>query len=87
MTKHISKIEKLIAELCPKGVEFKDLGEVCEIKTGQGISKSYISQNPGEYSVINSGKDPLGYVDKYNTENDPIGITTRGGWCWLDNLV
>ena len=28
MTKHISKIEKLIAEKCPKGVVFKELGEL-----------------------------------------------------------
>ncbi len=31
MTTHQSKIEKLIAELCPNGVEFKELGEVLKI--------------------------------------------------------
>ena len=30
MTKHLSKIEKLIAELCPDGVEFKELGDLAE---------------------------------------------------------
>ena len=30
MTKHQNKIEKLITELCPKGVEYKILGNVCE---------------------------------------------------------
>ena len=35
MTTHQSKIEKLIAELCPNGVEFKELGNITEsIKTG-----------------------------------------------------
>ena len=36
MTKHQNKIEKLIIELCPNGVEFKELGEVCEFKYGKG---------------------------------------------------
>jgi hypothetical protein len=26
----MNKIEKLIAELCPNGVEFKELGECCK---------------------------------------------------------
>jgi len=84
---HQSKIEKLISELCPNGVEFKELGEVCKIKTGESVSKTIIDQTPGKYPVINSGKEPLGYIDRFNTENDPIGITSRGAgvgsvtWC------
>ena len=30
MTKPMNKIEKLIATLCPEGVEFKELGEVLD---------------------------------------------------------
>ena len=59
-------------------VKWKPLGEVADIKTGQSVSKQMISDNPGEYPVINSGKEPLGFIDEWNTENDPIGITTRG---------
>ncbi|KST80156.1 Type I restriction-modification system specificity subunit S [Lactococcus lactis subsp. lactis] len=59
-------------------VEWKQLGEVAEIKTGQSVSKQKIIDNPGEYPVINSGREPLGYIAEFNTENDPIGITTRG---------
>lgn len=68
-------IEKL---LNGSEVEWKPLGDVSSIKTGQAISKSIISNNIGNYPVINSGKEPLGYINQYNTENDPIGITTRG---------
>lgn len=71
----MSKIEELLKN---EKVEWKKLGEVCEIKAGQTISKSFISKNAGEYPVVNSGKEHLGYVNKWNTENDPIGITTRG---------
>jgi type I restriction enzyme S subunit len=52
MTKPLNKIEKLIAELCPEGVEFKELGEVCIIRTGQAVNKIDIPQNPGEFPVI-----------------------------------
>ncbi len=52
--------------------------DVTKIKTGASVSKRMIENNPGEYPVINSGREPLGFIDEYNTENDPIGITTRG---------
>ena len=59
-------------------VEWKPLGKVTDIKTGQPVSKNIIAQNPGIYPVINSGREPLGFINEWNTENDPIGITTRG---------
>lgn len=74
----MNEIEKLIAELCPNGVEWKELGEVCVVKTGQQINKTFIQNNLGRYPVVNSGKEPLGFVNVYNTEDDPIGITSRG---------
>jgi len=70
-----------------ENVEWKTLGVVCLIKTGQAVNKIDISLNPGVFPVINSGREPLGFIDKYNTEDDPIGITTRGAgvgsvtWC------
>lgn len=59
-------------------VKWKPLGKVTDIKTGQSVSKNIIAQNPGIYPVINSGREPLGFINEWNTENDPIGITTRG---------
>ncbi|MDO4701968.1 MAG: restriction endonuclease subunit S, partial [Erysipelotrichaceae bacterium] len=71
----MKKIDNLLQN---EHVEWKKLGEVCEIKAGQLITKSMIENNQGIYPVINSGKEPLGYFNTWNTENDPIGITTRG---------
>lgn len=72
---HLNYLEKLLdGEI----VEWIALGDVTLIKTGQAVSKQVISTNPGQYPVINSGKEPLGFIDKWNTDNDPIGITTRG---------
>ena len=72
---HLNYLEKLLdGEI----VEWIALVDVTLIKTGQAVSKQAISTNPGQYPVINSGKEPLGFIDKWNTDNDPIGITTRG---------
>ena len=59
-------------------VVWKPLGEVAEIKTGQTVSKNIIAENAGDYPVINSGREPLGFINTWNTDNDPIGITSRG---------
>lgn len=63
------------------------LGEITDIKSGESISKKIIQSHPGKYPVINSGKKPLGFINSFNTDNDPIGITSRGAnvgsitWC------
>lgn len=59
-------------------VEWKALGAVTGIKTGRSVNKQIIADNPGPYPVINSGREPLGFINEWNTEGDPIGITTRG---------
>ncbi|MGF0088228.1 restriction endonuclease subunit S [Streptococcus hyointestinalis] len=71
-------IDELIKDNCPNGVEWKELGEICVVKTGRQINKTFIQNNLGRYPVVNSGKEPLGFVNVYNTEDDPIGITSRG---------
>ena len=59
-------------------VEWVPLGDLTTIKTGQSVNKNKIASNPGEFPVINSGKEPLGFINEWNTENDPIGIASRG---------
>lgn len=78
MQKRVVKMSKIDEMLKNEKVEWKKLGDVCEIKTGKTISKAFIAKNKGDYPVINSGKEPLGYVNTWNTEDDPIGITSRG---------
>ncbi|MBS0312733.1 MAG: restriction endonuclease subunit S [Proteobacteria bacterium] len=71
----VNFLDKLLDEVA---VEWRTLGEITSIKTGQAVNKKMISANPGEYPVINSGREPLGFIDEWNTDNDPIGITSRG---------
>ncbi|BDI59526.1 restriction endonuclease subunit S [Qipengyuania nanhaisediminis] len=59
-------------------VEWMALGDLTRIKTGQSVNKRMIAENPGQFPVINSGREPLGFLDIWNTEDDPIGITSRG---------
>mgnify|MGYP001590100886 FL=1 len=43
MPSHQSKIEKLIVELCPEGVEFKTIGEIVEFSKGASIPRDRTS--------------------------------------------
>lgn len=54
-----SKIEKLISELCPNGVEFKQLGEVCEYVRGLTYSKEHESKNDAGYKVLRANNITL----------------------------
>jgi len=47
MTTHQSKIERLIAEHCPKGVEYKTLNEIIlSLKTGLNPRKNFLLNTP-----------------------------------------
>lgn len=50
----MSRLNELIRELCPDGVEFKKLGVICEIKTGKGITKAD-AINGGPFPIISGG--------------------------------
>lgn len=67
----MSKLQELIKELCPDGVEFRKLGEVCEIKRGVRVVKNDLI-NDGKYPVFQNSLIPLGYYDK---NNYPANIT------------
>src|SRR5699024_220247 len=58
-------------------VEYVKLGDVATVKAGSSVSKQKIAESAGVYPVINSGREPLGFIAEFNS-TDPIGITTRG---------
>ena len=61
----MNKIQKLIAELCPQGVEFKKLGEVCEISRGVRVVRKQLTES-GKFPVYQNSLTPLGYYHKKN---------------------
>ena len=78
MKTHQSKIEKLIAELCPHGVEFRRLGNVSEIKRGTSITKKNIIN--GDIPVIAGGKKPAYYHNESNRSGETIVIAGSGAY-------
>ena len=60
----MSRIEQLIAELCPDGVEFKELGEVGNLFIGSFVKKTEQNDNY-EWPVYNGGISPTGYYNNF----------------------
>ena len=73
----MSKIDELIKQYCPNGVEYKELGKVCNIEKGEQLNKNSLREN-GEFPVMNGGISPSGYWNEYNTESNTI-IISQGG--------
>jgi type I restriction enzyme S subunit len=73
----MNNIEELIAQLCPNGVEFKELGDTCVMKTGKGITKNDGS-NTALYPIISGGKEPMGYYHNFNRLENTVTISRVG---------
>ncbi len=71
------KIECLLQTLAPKGVEFRKLGEVCEIIRGKRVTKKEILDK-GKYPVVSGGIGFMGYLNEYNREENTITIAQYG---------
>jgi len=89
----MNKIEKLIAELCPNGVEWKKLGEVCDFQNGfafksnlfkdSGLPIIRITNINGKNVDLNDLKyfDPLDYkedLEKFKINKGDILIAMSG---------
>lgn len=73
----MSKIFDLINELCPNGVEFRELGEIADIVRGQMVTKAEL-QNDGKYPVVSGGIKPLGFLNNFNREANTITVAQYG---------
>lgn len=75
------RIEELIREKCPDGVEFRRIADICNIARGRVISKDYIRTNAGEYPVYSSQTESngeLGRISTYEYEGEFLTWTTDG---------
>lgn len=60
----MSKLQELIQRLCPDGVEYKKLGEVCEVVIAPKKLNKKDYQDTGLYPIIDQGKSMIvGYTD------------------------
>ena len=69
----MSKLQELIKELCPDGVEFKKLEEVCEIFSGKNKKK----KEQGKYPVYGS-TGIIAYCDNYQYDKEQLLIARVG---------
>jgi type I restriction enzyme, S subunit len=83
----MNKIEELIAQLCPDGVEFRELGEVClSISAGGDLPKNYIKGQKFPtvefpYPIYSNGTENnalYGYSDNYRIDSEAVTISARG---------
>uniref|UniRef100_UPI001C5A0F3A restriction endonuclease subunit S n=1 Tax=Helicobacter pylori TaxID=210 RepID=UPI001C5A0F3A len=71
------RLKSLLQTLAPKGVEFRKLGEVCEIIRGKRVTKKEILDR-GKYPVVSGGIGFMGYLNEYNREENTITIAQYG---------
>ena len=77
----MSKLDELIKELCPNGVEYRELKDICIISRGKVISKDYIRDNPGDFPVYSSqteNEGNLGNISTYDYDGEYLTWTTDG---------
>ncbi len=73
----MNKIQQLIQQYCPNGVEFKELGEVCEVLRGKRLTKKELSED-GSYPVFHGGLIPLGRYDEFNRKANQTMVINTG---------
>ena len=77
----MSQLQQLINDLCPNGVEKYTIGELCDISRGRVMSKEYIRENQGDYSVYSSQTEnngELGRISTYDFMGKYLTWTTDG---------
>ena len=60
----MTKIEEMLADLCPNGVEWKELGEACDTVVSPIKLKRHEYRSNGEIAIIDQGEEFIaGYID------------------------
>ena len=78
----MSKLQELIRELCPDGVEYKMLGEVSEFRAGWGFPESEQGKTDGKYpfykvSDMNSSDVFMDVANNYISEEISIKLRCK----------
>ncbi len=73
----MNQVEKLIAEQCPGGVEFKALREVAMVRRGKRLTKRQLSHD-SKFPVYSGGVTPMGYFDEFNQPANTVTVVKYG---------
>ena len=71
------KLNELLTQLCPCGIKYSPLSNVCKSLPKGTLKTGDLNQN-GKYPVINSGKDFYGRYQEYNNEGNVFTLAARG---------
>lgn len=82
----MNRVEELIQQLCPNGVEWKKLGDYIELYTGEQLNKDAMLSD-GVYPVMNGGVLASGFTDSFNEEADTITISQGGASAGFVNWI
>lgn len=74
----MTKLEELIKELCPNGVEYLALGKITHLLRGKRLTKMQLLAD-GKYPVYHGSLVPLGYYNESNREGDTVIVVNTGG--------
>ena len=82
----MSKLDELIKEYCPNGIEYKKVGTICTVLRGKRLTTKELLDD-GAYPVIHGGTTPMGYYDKANRkaggEPNALRKIVHKGFYWL----
>ena len=84
----MESIEQMIKRLCPKGVEYVKLGEVCEIRRGIRVVKKQLGEEDG-YPVFQNSLTSLGLYESSNRKAGTTFVICAGaageiGYCYSE---
>ncbi|MDD4500578.1 MAG: restriction endonuclease subunit S [Bacteroidales bacterium] len=82
----MNKVEELIQQLCPEGVEYKELGDVVVIVKGKQLNKELLT-DIGTYPAYNGGISFSGFTDNYNYDENTIIISQGGASAGFVNFI
>lgn len=74
----MNKLQQLIQQLCPNGVEYKPLGDKHVSIMQRGTSLTRNNSTEGIYPVISGGKVPAFYCNLYNRKGETITVAGSG---------
>ena len=72
----MSKLDELIKEYCPNGVEYRKLCEVSDMQRGTSLTKAKAVE--GDIPVISGGKEPAFYCNCSNRAGETITVAGSG---------
>ena len=73
----MSRLEELIQQLCPDGVEYRKLGDICNVIRGKRLTTKELSES-SEFPVYHGGITPIGYYSQFNRESYSTMIINVG---------